>query len=295
MSDQPVLKKPVWARDAELLTNPAIKPYRLGTAAFWHKRVGGQYDYSYVDQDIVNQRIELHKNDPGPLIMDLENFPVKGEYFDHGTKQLEVAASSWREQVPEKRIGFYDYWYRNYWDPVVYEQERNAWRKNGKYFSIARDRVSTWRYWNERLAVRLGSLVDFVCFSVYNFYPNLKRWRMYADQNLREMQRLFPAHQRVAIIQPNYPAGQPLELEHWNEMVEFLFEHPANDAVAIFNRRQYPGPDGWRDMFRLQSTDVADAEVGLGVDQSGYDPNDFCGCEYVHDYDVVVEEYWDEQ
>lgn len=223
----------------KLLIAAGASPYRLGTHGFWFaKKSDGSYDTSHVDVKTIDALIAKYGAETFPLLVDIEAWDFE-EDRAIVAEQLPIVLQRWR--VGSTRpIGLYAHVpERSWFIPVNWAADVPTGKE-----STARSSMWGWRDRNSRNAADFLGLFDFVCPSIYAFYPDQwANWRVYAEGNIDEAVRVAQGKPVWPIIYPHYPDEAAIDNQNWAMMVDWVAGHPRVGALMIFAASEL----NWRD------------------------------------------------
>lgn len=219
----------VYANDPLLIAS-GVSPYQVATHGWWFaKRPDGTHDTSKISTEIVGFHTRKFANTPGPLLIDIEawNFET-----DHSivAEQLPIAVKCWRD-VSKRELGFYAHIpERDWWTPL------NWWNAVGTgEANAARIEMTKWMDRNTRNAAEFLPLFDFVCPSIYAFYPDkFSDWRIYAELNITEAYRVSAGKPVRPILYPRLGDGSLIELSEWSQMIAWIASCPMAESLMVF-------------------------------------------------------------
>lgn len=231
----------VYSFDSQLLAAGA-QPYQVATHGWWFaKNTAGEYITTEVNPEIMGFHVRAFGASPGPLLIDIEAWDFE---TDHAivAAQLPIAVRFWRDGS-DRELGFYAHMpERDWFTPVHWWAEVTS-----GVIGNARLEMLQWQERNTRNAAEFMPLFDFICPSIYAFYPQqLSAWRIYAQCNIDEAVRTSGGKPVRPILYPILPDGSYIDAAEWEGMVKWTASHPGVESVLIFA----PHEDPWRNAVK---------------------------------------------
>jgi hypothetical protein len=233
-----------------------------------------QHIFDHRGRRTTLQGIEMFFNVPGAIhVYNFEQDPIDARR--HGDEAALESADRLAHLVqlgrrvdPSARVGLYMLMpLRDYWTPNTYERRRReyiqSWQQHSgdeqnpqliaarTRFHDARFKLLDWRRAN-RLLGPLARELDYVCPSLYIFYPEAEGHAIYAEHNLREAasynKPIYPfVNPRYHTnAQPPEVRSQPVPLEVALPMYREIDEHA--DGVILWSGGPTDDPDHWRNL-----------------------------------------------
>lgn len=188
------------------------------------------------------------------VCLDVEHWPVDQDddtladiYID---LHIQLIREFRKHLPPGTKVGYYGVLpIRDYWSVV-----RND-----------RDAIRDWERKNERL-MRLADEVDIIFPSIYDFYGDAQRWRVYAEHHIVEAEKYGkPVIPFICpVYHPSNPdkGGQPLDEENWQLMLDYVATRTDGAVVwSIPEQLDHPVQDWWTQalgsVHRYVSADAA--------------------------------------
>jgi len=131
---------------------------------------------------------------PGIAVIDIENWPVTGDPMQVASsiQKYQRTIQLFKQFAPSLKVGYYGIApIRNYWDAIG---PRNA------------PKYKAWQDANDKQA-EVSKFADVIFPSLYTFYNDPDKWRLFAEAQIREARRIAPGKSVYAFLWPEFEHG----------------------------------------------------------------------------------------